>query len=51
MSEALKPRWRWWLFCAALWLHFKTPWGWPLEVMGWSVLPGWVAEPGEARNG
>lgn len=47
----MTPRWRWRLFCAALWLHFELPDGWMKraagEVLSWSVLPAWVWD-GEA---
>lgn len=37
-----RPLWRWWVFCAALWLHFKTDWRWPGSLLSWSVLPEWL---------
>lgn len=38
----VKPRWRWALFCAALWLSWRTRWDWAGRLMSWSVLPEWV---------
>lgn len=44
-----RPRWRWWLFCAALWLGWRTHWQWEWvsRVYSWSVLPEWLATPEE----
>lgn len=39
----MRPRWRWWLFCVALWLHFRTEWQWPARLMGWCAPPDWLA--------
>lgn len=45
----MTPRWRWWLFCAALHLYFAVDWDWPRRLMGWCVLPEWLASPEELR--
>lgn len=42
-----RPLWRWWLFCAALWRSWHTRWAWTGTLMGWCVLPEWVATPEE----
>jgi hypothetical protein len=44
---AMTPRWRWAIFCAALWLSWHTRWDWTGRLMSWSVLPGWLASPEE----
>lgn len=43
----MTPRWRWRLFCAALWLSWHTGWDWAGRLMSWCVLPEWVASPEE----
>ena len=47
ISHPPRPLWRWWLFCLALDLCFRTDWGWPGRLLSWSVLPEWVASPEE----
>lgn len=42
-----RPRWRWFLFCASLWLSWHTQWDWAGRLMSWSVLPEWLASPEE----
>ncbi len=47
-----RPLWRWWLFCASLWLwwaligagarHGSAPCRWLAAVYGWCVLPLWL---------
>jgi hypothetical protein len=48
-SPTPRPLWRWWLFCFASTVWFKTGWRWALNLLGWSVAPEWVAGPEEAR--
>lgn len=38
-----RPTWRWWAFCALLWLHRVTRWGWVSDAWAWCILPDWVA--------
>jgi hypothetical protein len=49
-----RPRWRWWLFCGALELFFRTNrrgWKWPGDLMAWAALPEWFGwEPGDAAG-
>jgi hypothetical protein len=40
-----RPLWRWWLFCVALRLSWHTGWRWAANLMGWCVLPEWLASP------
>lgn len=42
-----RPFWRWWLFCFAVRAWNRTGWRWSLDLIGWCVLPGWVASPEE----
>ena len=42
-----RPLWRWWLFCFACWAWFEFSWGWSLHLLGWCVLPTWVASDEE----
>lgn len=42
-----RPLWRWWLFCAALWVSWEAEWDWAGKLMSWCVLPEWVASPEE----
>jgi hypothetical protein len=37
-----RPLWRWWLYCAALWLWFRLSWRPALDLSGWCVLPDWL---------
>lgn len=37
-----QPRWRWWLFLAALWLHWRTQWGWVDRLMTWACRFEWL---------
>ena len=37
-----RPLWRWWMFCAALWLWWRVQWKWLARVYAWCVLPEWV---------
>jgi hypothetical protein len=36
-----RPLWRWWLFCGALRLWWRTGWRWLSAVYEWAPLPGW----------
>lgn len=36
------PRWRWLLFCVALWLWWHTKWRWCGDLFSWCVLPEWL---------
>jgi hypothetical protein len=39
-----RPLWRWWLFCAALWLGWRVSWRWQWvsDLYSWCVLPEWL---------
>jgi len=37
-----RPLWRWWLFCLALDLWWRTRWGWASDLFAWCVLPEWL---------
>jgi len=50
----MKPRWRWWLFCALLALEQRTSWDWARRAWAWCILPRWMAtdeEIAEATHG
>lgn len=40
-----RPLWRWWLFCAALDLWWRTEWVWLSRLYAWCVLPEWLGAP------
>lgn len=48
-----RPLWRWWLFCAALWLCWRTGWRWQwlADVYQWAVLPAWLGEGADLSGG
>lgn len=37
-----RPLWRWWLWCAALWLSWHTGWAWTDRLFCWCILPEWL---------
>lgn len=38
----MRPRWRWWLFCAALWLSWRVRWPWVQDLVTWAMRPEWL---------
>lgn len=53
VSPMPRPVWRWWLCTAALSVHWHgPPWlsRWALRVVGWCVLPEWVATDEEIAH-
>ena len=47
----MKPRWRWWLFCASLWLDRRFGWRWARSVWAWSIPAGAFGEFDGAQSG
>lgn len=37
-----RPLWRWWLFCAATSVFWRTQWEWTARLVTWCVLPEWL---------
>jgi hypothetical protein len=33
----MRPRWRWWLFCAAVELDVRFGWAWARRLWSWSI--------------
>jgi hypothetical protein len=47
----MRPRWRWWLWCAAFELWWVTGWTWLGDVYAWALdVPEWWT-PGEDFSG
>lgn len=43
-----RPFWRWWVFCAGMWLDVRTSWAWPRRLWAWACSPrSWWVEDGE----
>lgn len=51
MVSTNRPLWRWWLFCLASSLYFRTSWEWPLDLLGWCVLPEWLGAEDFPKEG
>jgi len=51
LSTSPRPLWRWWLFCASLWLSWLTEWEWTWSLMSWCVLPEWLGDGADCSGG
>lgn len=39
-----RPLWRWWLYCVALDVWWRTWWPWAARLCDWCVLPEWLGD-------
>lgn len=52
-ARSPRPLWRWWLFCVALDLWWRTGcrWNWLADLYSWCVLPEWLGDVCEIHDG
>lgn len=46
-----RPLWRWWLFCAALHLFFRTGWRPLASLCAWCVVAEWLGRGNDCSEG
>lgn len=51
MEQPVKPRWRWWLFCACNALDVRFGWRWARAAWAWSIRGEWLGDSNDIGDG